>query len=176
MKKKIVFVTGGTRSGKSRFALELAGNFPGPRAYLATAQPLDQEMAERIERHRRSRPGDWHTLEEPLQVAQVVQKEGDRFGLILFDCLTLWISNLMLAEQGEEKILEEADRFLAACREARCSLIIVGNEVGMGIVPDNALSRNFRDLAGLIQQRVAAEADEAYFLICGLPQKIKGAP
>jgi adenosylcobinamide kinase / adenosylcobinamide-phosphate guanylyltransferase len=174
MNKKIIFITGGARSGKSHFAQELALKLPGPKAYLATAQSLDGEMAERILRHRKSRPKEWQTLEEPIRVPEVIMENGDRFSLILLDCLTLWISNLMMAEWNEEKILVEADRLLPACRDTNCSLIIVGNEVGMGIVPDNPQARIFRDLSGLIQQKIAREADEVYFMVCGIPQKIKG--
>jgi adenosylcobinamide kinase/adenosylcobinamide-phosphate guanylyltransferase len=175
MNKKIIFITGGARSGKSRFAEELAQRFSRPKAYLATAQALDEEMAERIRRHRENRSGDWQTLEEPIKVTGCIEEEGDRFNLILLDCLTLWVSNLMTAGWDEEKILEEANRLLDACRQAKGSLILVGNEVGMGIVPENAQARLFRDLSGFIQQKVAREADEVYFMVSGLPVRIKGA-
>lgn len=173
--KRIVFITGGARSGKSHFAQELAGKFPGPKAYLATAQALDEEMSERIRRHRENRPADWQTLEEPLMVPECVEAHGDYFSVIILDCLTLWISNLMMAGRVESGILKETDRLLEICRQAECSLILVANEVGMGIVPDNLQARVFRDLSGLIQQKVARMADEAFFLVSGLPQKIKGA-
>jgi len=175
MKKKIIFITGGARSGKSRFAEELSRQVSGPKAYLATAQALDEEMAERIRRHRENRSADWHTLEEPIKAAGCIQKEGDRFNLILLDCLTLWVSNLLMAGWDEARILEEGSRLLEACRQARCSLILVGNEVGMGIVPENAQARLFRDVSGFIQQKVARDADEVYFMVSGLPVKIKGA-
>jgi adenosylcobinamide kinase/adenosylcobinamide-phosphate guanylyltransferase len=171
--KRIIFITGGARSGKSRFAQELARKFPGPKAYLATAQPLDGEMAERILRHQQSRGGDWHTLEEPLRVAEAIRENGDRFHLILLDCLTLWISNLMMAGWSEENIVREADRLMQAGQAAECSLIFVGNEVGMGIVPDNLQARIFRDWSGLVQQKIAREADEVYLMVSGLPQRIK---
>ena len=174
MRKKLILITGGARSGKSRFAEELARKFPGPQAYLATAQALDEEMAERIRRHRNLRGPDWETLEEPLSVAESVAGAGERFRLILLDCLTLWISNLMMAGRTEEGILAEGDRLVQACREAAASVIVVGNEVGLGIVPDNAPSRMFRDLSGLVQQKVAREADEVYFLVSGIAQRIKG--
>jgi adenosylcobinamide kinase/adenosylcobinamide-phosphate guanylyltransferase len=174
-KKRIIFITGGARSGKSRFAEELGRQFFGPKAYLATAQALDEEMAERIRRHRENRPGDWQTLEEPIKVADCIEEEGARFDLILLDCLTLWVSNLMMAGWDGAKILEEANRLLDACQRARGSLILVGNEVGMGIVPENAQARLFRDLSGFIQQKAAREADEVYFMVSGLPVKIKGA-
>jgi len=172
--KKIIFITGGVRSGKSHFALELAQNFPGPKAYLATAQALDQEMAERIQWHKRNRPKDWESLEEPLRVAEILKEKGDRFSLILMDCLTLWISNGLMANWTDKKILQEADRLLKVCRATKCSLIIVSNEVGMGIVPDNPAARIFRDLSGRIHQKISRQADEVYFMVSGLPQKLKG--
>ena len=174
MNKKIIFITGGVRSGKSRFAQQIAKTFPGPKAYLATAQALDREMKKRIDQHKKSRPKAWRTLEEPVRIAEVLQSEGDNCGLILLDCLTLWLSNLMMAGWGERKILGAADRFLNAARKAPCSLILVSNEVGMGIVPENPAARLFRDLSGLIHQKAAREADEVYFLMGGLPWKMKG--
>jgi adenosylcobinamide kinase/adenosylcobinamide-phosphate guanylyltransferase len=173
-KKKIIFITGGARSGKSRFAQGLAQGFPGPKAYLATAQALDDEMAIRIRRHKMSRSPDWRTLEEPIQVAQCLRENGAHYGAILLDCLTLWLSNLMLAGWTEEAILQEADELIQTCRQIRCALILVGNEVGMGIVPDNPQARTFRDLNGWIQQKITEEADEVYFMVSGLAQKVKG--
>jgi adenosylcobinamide kinase/adenosylcobinamide-phosphate guanylyltransferase len=172
--KRIIFITGGARSGKSRFAEELSRQFAGAKAYLATAQGLDEEMADRIRRHRENRPADWQTLEEPLKVADCILKEGNRFDLILLDCLTLWISNLLMAGWSEAKILGEGNRLLEVSRRAKCSLILVGNEVGMGIVPENAQARLFRDLSGFIQQKAAREADEVYFMVSGIAQRIKG--
>jgi len=173
MNKKIIFVTGGARSGKSQFALKLAKELPGPKAYLATAQALDKEMAERIKKHKKGRSPDWQTLEEPLRVAAALKEQGDRFRLILLDCLTLWISNLLMAGWRGKRILREADRLLKVCQGARCSLVIVSNEVGLGIVPDNPTARIFRDLSGMINQKVARKADEVYFLVSGLAQQLK---
>ena len=175
MPKKIIFITGGVRSGKSQFALQLGQKFPGPKAYLATAQALDREMAERIRRHKRNRPKDWQTLEEPLRLSEILREEGDHFRLILIDCLTLWISNGLMAHWTEKKFLQEAERLRRACRDTRCSLIIVSNEVGLGIVPDNRLARMFRDLSGLLHQKVAEQADEVYFMVAGIPLQIKRA-
>jgi adenosylcobinamide kinase / adenosylcobinamide-phosphate guanylyltransferase len=172
-KKRIIFITGGVRSGKSQFALELAQKFPGPKAYLATAQPLDREMAERIRRHKKNRPKGWATLEEPLRVSEILEEKGDDFSLILIDCLTLWISNGLMANWTEKKFLQEADRLRKVCRDARCSLIIVSNEVGLGIVPDNPAARIFRDLSGLIHQKIARQADEVYFMVSGIPLQLK---
>jgi adenosylcobinamide kinase/adenosylcobinamide-phosphate guanylyltransferase len=173
MPKKIIFITGGVRSGKSQFALELAQNFPGRKAYLATAQPLDREMAERIRRHKKNRPKGWTTLEEPLRVAEILEEKGDDFSLILIDCLTLWISNGLMAHWTEKKFLQEGDRLRKVCRDARCSLIIVSNEVGLGIVPDNPSARMFRDLSGLIHQKISRQADEVFFMVSGIPLQLK---
>ncbi len=174
MNKKFIFVLGGARSGKSRFAQDLAEAFAGPKAYLATAQALDPEMADRIRRHRDSRPPGWQTIEEPLGAAGVFRERGEAFSLILLDCLTLWISNAMMAGWREEKILREADGLIRAGREMKSSLIAVSNEVGLGIVPENPVARLFRDLSGTIHQAAAREADEVYFMVSGIPQKIKG--
>ena len=171
--KKIIFITGGVRSGKSQFALELAQTFPGPKAFLATAQALDREMAERIRRHKRNRPKDWQTLEEPLRVAEILMDKADDFRLILIDCLTLWISNGLMARWTEKKFFQEGDRLCKACRDASCSLVIVSNEVGLGIVPDNPSARMFRDLSGLIHQKISRQADEVYFMVSGIPLQIK---
>jgi adenosylcobinamide kinase/adenosylcobinamide-phosphate guanylyltransferase len=174
-KKKLIFITGGARSGKSHFALELAQRFAGRKAYLATARALDEEMAERIQKHKRDRPQDWQTLEEPLGVAKVLKEGGGHFSVILLDCLTLWISNSLMAKWGEKKILREADRLLEASQAMKGTVIIVSNEVGLGIVPDNPSARIFRDLSGLIHQKVARQADEVYFMVNGLPLQLKNA-
>jgi adenosylcobinamide kinase / adenosylcobinamide-phosphate guanylyltransferase len=176
MDKKIIFITGGVRSGKSQFALELVRSMPGLKAYLATAQALDSEMAERIQKHRESRPSDWRTVEEPLEIANAIQEHGNRYSAILLDCLTLWLSNTLMAGWQSEKILAETERLLQFARASRSSLIMVSNEVGWGIVPEHPSARLFRDLSGSMHQKIAREADEVYFMICGLPQKIKGIP
>jgi adenosylcobinamide kinase/adenosylcobinamide-phosphate guanylyltransferase len=174
-RKKLIFITGGARSGKSDFALKLAQRFAGRKAYLATARALDEEMAERIQKHKRNRPQDWQTLEEPLGVAKVLKEGAGHFSVILLDCLTLWISNSLMAKWGEKKILREADRLLEASQGMKGTVIIVSNEVGLGIVPDNPSARIFRDLSGLIHQKVARQADEVYFMVNGLPLQLKNA-
>lgn len=174
MEKKIIFITGGVRSGKSQFALEIGKNFPSPKAYLATAQALDEEMRQRISQHKANRSIEWETIEEPMQVSSLIKGIGGKYSLILLDCLTLWISNLLLSDWPEERIVSETDHLLWACREVRSNIIFVSNEVGWGIVPDNKSARIFRDLTGLIHQKIACLADEVYLMICGLPYKIKG--
>jgi adenosylcobinamide kinase/adenosylcobinamide-phosphate guanylyltransferase len=180
----ITFIIGGARSGKSRFALNLANNCasakegvrggdaisPIRKAYIATAQALDDEMKERIDKHKKERSPDWTTLEEPLNMAALIKDIQDKYDVILFDCLTLWLSNLMLNNLDLEK---EIDLFCSSLFTVHCSLLIVSNEVGMGIVPDNELSRRFRDLSGYLNQKVAGIADEVYLVTAGIPIKIK---
>lgn len=173
MPGKIYFITGGARSGKSQFAESLANGAGGKRAYLATAQALDAEMVERIERHRRRRGSSWDTYEEPLAVADLVRKLSGRYSVLLLDCLTLWLSNVIAREERDEAVLERARGLADALAGFSGTCIVVSNEVGLGIVPDNRLARRFRDLAGVMNQLIAQTADEAYFLAAGLPMRIK---
>lgn len=174
---KVVLITGGARSGKSRFAERLAGEFPPLRGYLATAQAKDQEMAERIGRHRARRGGEWATVEEPLELCRAVGEHQGRFSVILVDCLTLWISNLLFRHPaGADGVLTEVARLTATFSTLTTPLILVTNEVGMGIVPEHPLARRFRDLAGEANEMVAAAADEVWVAISGIPLKLKGVP
>ncbi len=166
----VTFIIGGARSGKSRFALELAASLPGKKAYLATAQAYDREMAERIAKHRAERSSNWTTFEEPLAIPALVEKTAQDYEVLLLDCLTLWLSNLLLAEKD---LAAEVNSLLSAISAVSGSLFIVSNEVGQGIVPDNALARRFRDLSGQVNQAVAAAAQEAYLIAAGIPLKIK---
>ena len=173
MANKVTFITGGARSGKSAFAERLALDIAGKRAYLATAQALDAEMVARIEHHRQRRGTAWDTYEEPLAVAELLKKLSGRYGVVLLDCLTLWLSNVMARNDEDSVVMARGDELVAAIRDFSGSCIIVSNEVGLGIVPDNALARRFRDLAGFVNQRVAQAADDAYLLTSGIPLKIK---
>jgi adenosylcobinamide kinase/adenosylcobinamide-phosphate guanylyltransferase len=173
MANKVTFITGGARSGKSAFAEKLALEFAGKRAYLATAQALDAEMVARIEHHRQRRGTDWDTYEEPLAIAELLKKLSGRYGVVLLDCLTLWLSNVMARSDEDSIVMARGDELVSAIRDFSGSCVIVSNEVGLGIVPDNALARRFRDLAGFVNQRVAQAADEAYLLTSGIPLKIK---
>ena len=166
----LIYVTGGARSGKSRFAEELASRAGERVTYLATAQAFDAEMTERIGRHRQDRPADWHTLEEPLELAAVL---AGLEGAVLLDCLSLWVSNLMLHGDPDELILQAADALIEAQAVRHSPLIAVSNEVGFGIVPDNALARRYRDTLGWVNQRFAAASDEAWLLVSGLPVQLK---
>lgn len=168
MRAAITLVLGGARSGKTRHALGLAEALPGPLRYIATAEALDGEMAERIARHQAERGPRWTTLEAPLDLAGALAQAG---GPALVDCLTLWLSNLMLAGRDVDA---EAEHLVAALRAAAHPVILVSNEVGLGIVPDNALAREFRDRAGRLNQAVAAAAGRVVFIAAGLPLVLKG--
>ena len=167
----LIYVTGGARSGKSSFAERRAAELGGEQVtYLATAQAFDAEMEIRIRRHRQERSTGWQTLEEPLAVASVL--EGVQ-GVVLLDCLSLWVSNLMLRGDADEEILTAADALIEMQLRRGGPLIAVSNEVGFGIVPDNALARRYRDTLGWVNQRVAAASDEAWLLMSGLSVKLK---
>jgi len=154
---------GGARSGKSRLALTAIERHPGPLRYLATAQAFDDEMQDRIDRHRAERDARWQTIECPLDLPEAIGRIAT--GAILVDCLTLWLSNLML---GWHDVSARTGDLIAAIRATPLPLAIVTNEVGMGIVPDHPLGRAFRDEAGRLNQRVAAAVDAAYLVVAGL--------
>lgn len=169
MQAKLILVTGGARAGKSAFAEEWAQAIGGERvSFIATSQALDPEMAERIARHQAERPLGWQTIEEPLEVALALEQAQHK--VVVLDCLTLWVSNLML--HGRD-VLPAVENLLATWEENDKRLIVVSNEVGWGIVPDNALARQYRDWLGLANRRVAAEADVVYLLVAGVPVKVK---
>ena len=173
MANRIFFITGGARSGKSAFAEKLAGDIPGKRAYLATAQALDAEMVARIEHHRLRRGSAWDTYEEPLAIAELLKKLSGRYEVVLLDCLTLWLSNIMARTGSNDEISARVDELTSGLRDFAGACIVVSNEVGLGIVPDNPLARRFRDLAGFANQKLAQASDEAYLLAAGIPMKIK---
>lgn len=166
----ITFVLGGARSGKSLFALEKASAFSGKKAFIATAQALDAEMQERIQRHRKERSTDWIAIEEPLDISGRIKKLGNDINAALIDCLTLWLSNITL---NNMEIENQIDLLCGSISAVQCPLFIVSNEVGMGIVPEGKLSRRFRDNAGLLNRRIASIADEVYLVTAGIPLKIK---
>ncbi|HEY5512552.1 MAG TPA: bifunctional adenosylcobinamide kinase/adenosylcobinamide-phosphate guanylyltransferase [Geomonas sp.] len=171
---KVTLVTGGTRSGKSRFAERLAERFDPMRGYLATGQAGDAEMAERIARHRGRRGSDWETVEEPLELTRAITRIDGCYTVLLVDCITLWISNLLFhCEGGAAEALLQVEKFTESFATLSTPLIIVTGEVGMGIVPEHPLARSFRDLAGEANELIAARADEVYVTISGLPLKLK---
>ncbi len=164
---RTTLVLGGARSGKSAYAEALIEAHPVPWLYLATAQAWDDEMRERIALHRTRRSGQWITRDVPMDLPGAVAAAD---GPVLVDCLTLWLTNLILAEADVEAA---GAALLAACAEAPGPVVLVGNEVGLGIVPDNALARRFRDEAGRLHQRLAAQSDRVVFMVAGLPMIVK---
>jgi adenosyl cobinamide kinase/adenosyl cobinamide phosphate guanylyltransferase len=175
MKGELVMVTGGARSGKSAFAQSIAEKSGAKVLYVATAQALDDEMAERIRRHRESRSKGWATLEEPLEVASALRRLGEGYGLVLLDCVTLWATNLLLKNEAgpDESVLGPVAELLEWRKETGARMVVVTNEVGMGVVPANALSRRFSDLLGKANQMLAAASDRVYLMVSGLPVRVK---
>jgi adenosylcobinamide kinase / adenosylcobinamide-phosphate guanylyltransferase len=165
----IILITGGARSGKSTRAEARAREFPGRPVYIATAEALDAEMRERIAQHRARRGSDWLERETPLQLVAALD-ETDGGGARLVDCLTLWLTNLMLADCDWEK---EASALVEALVRQKSPVVLVTNEVGLGIVPDNALARRFRDAAGILNQMIARAAVEVEFVVAGIPMRVK---
>lgn len=173
-----IFVTGGACSGKSIFAEKRAREFGAPLGYLATAQALDAEMADRVRRHRDRRGADWTTIEEPVHLSQALACSDGQYRVILVDCVTLWLSNLLFkyedaGENIEERIREDVQRLKSTLHGMVTPVILVSNEVGMGIVPENALARLFRDIAGSANQVLASTADEAHAVISGITLRLK---
>ncbi len=166
-RKQITLVLGGARSGKSAYAERLVMALPPPWIYCASGLGFDGEMRERISNHKARRGDGWQTVEEPCKIAPVI---GNTTSPMLVDCLTLWITNLILAGEDVEA---ETDALLAAAHAAKAPIVFVSNEVGLGIVPDNALSREFRDRAGRLNQAVAAIANRVVFMVAGLPMVLK---
>ena len=169
---RLILVLGGAASGKSHAALDLAG-LGGPKAFVATGQALDREMQARIERHQASRSSDWETAEVPLDIAKWLIERGHKYHVVVLDCLTLWLSNLRGRRLNDLAVSEATAELLRAIRTTRARVVIVSNELGLGLVPATKPVRAFRDLAGRVNQQVAAEADEVYLTISGLPLRLK---
>jgi adenosylcobinamide kinase/adenosylcobinamide-phosphate guanylyltransferase len=181
---ELVFVLGGARSGKSAFARTLAPEGPAPVVFVATMEAGDEELRRRIARHQRERPPGWRTVEEPLAVIEALRSLDDAPGTVLLDCLTLWVANLLQRSLGDDTsmdamdaaeadVLAQVEALLAWQRESGARLIVVSNEVGLGVVPAYPLGRAFRDVLGSAHQRIAAAAERVYFLVAGLPNEIK---
>ena len=168
---RLTLVLGGARSGKSRYAEGLFASLPAPWFYIATAEAGDAEMAARIAEHRTRRGNAWTTVEAPRDLVGALEAHGK--APILVDCLTLWLTNLLLADAD---IDAESERLEAALARAEAPVVLISNEVGSGIVPDNALARRFRDLQGILNQRVAAQAERVVLMVAGLPLILKGSP
>lgn len=171
---KSIFVIGGCRSGKSSHALALAERRPGNRKiFMATCVPRDSEMQDRVARHQRERGSLWETLEIPVRIADAIGRRSADADVILVDCLTLWISNLMLDHRGMDEIIGHVDLLARSVEAARCPVILVSNEVGAGIVPENDLARFFRDAVGFANQRIADCCNRVIWMVAGIPVAVK---
>jgi adenosylcobinamide kinase/adenosylcobinamide-phosphate guanylyltransferase len=177
--KKIILIIGGARSGKSRFAQELAGRLGGNVLFVATGEPLDEEMQARINEHKKARPEGWRTLEAPAGIARQLELKIGDAEVVIIDCLTLLVSNLLGEEldypKAEKQVLSEIQELIDGIKKLNAVFIIVSNEVGMGLVPETRLGRIYRDLLGKANQLIARHANEVCFMAAGLPVTIKSA-
>lgn len=170
----IFLVLGGCKSGKSAYALELAQHYPqGKKRFVATCIASDQEMQDRVSRHRQERGPDWQTLEEPYDLTGCITSQQDPDAVLVADCLTLWLGNLLLQGLSDEQVKARFQTLEQALAGSPGRVILVANEVGCGIVPLQELSRQFRDLAGMLNQRMAAAAQQVYWMVAGIPVRIK---
>ena len=170
MLPRITLVTGGCRSGKSRYAQELAESLGTERVMIATAEGLDDEMRDRIARHQADRRSGWRTIESPTRIADHVDQPGE---VVLVDCLTLWVSNLLCGDRTDAEVEAAAEELVTRLEASSGPVVLVTNEVGLGIVPMNPLARRFRDHSGFLSQRIAAIADRVVFTVAGIPMVIK---
>ena len=172
---KTTLVIGGCRSGKSRYALDMANRISGSRKlFIATSVPTDSEMEERVRTHQKDRGEDWITAEIPVDIPQKIKDASKSSDVILVDCLTLWVSNLLFNDFTHDAVIDITDKLENALNQSSCPVILVSNEVGSGIVPENRLARLFRDTAGFVNQKAAAAADNVFLMAAGIPVKIKG--
>ncbi|HAS05074.1 MAG TPA: bifunctional adenosylcobinamide kinase/adenosylcobinamide-phosphate guanylyltransferase [Dehalococcoidia bacterium] len=172
-----ILITGGARAGKSSYAQKLAADIDEKVLFVATAEARDEDMRLRIERHKKSRPLNWDTLESPSEVSKAINEKAGEYPVVVIDCITMLVSNIMLGasdeKSAESAVLKEIDSLINAMKAKSAAFILVSNEVGLGIVPDNELSRNYRDLLGRANQLLASYADEVYLLVAGIPVKVK---
>lgn len=166
-------ILGGARSGKSRLAEQLAVASGLPVTYIATSEPLDGEMNERVRLHRERRPSDWGLIEEPLALARVLRAEADAGRCLLVDCLTLWLTNLLMLDD-QQRLAEERDALLDCLASLPGALILVSNETGLGVVPMGELTRRYVDLSGWLHQAVAERCERVVLTVAGLPLMLKG--
>ncbi len=173
--KRLVFIVGGCRSGKSKYALQTAEKIVAKcRIYIATCVPQDDEMKQRVAQHQKQRNSTWVTVEEPLDLTRAITENSRKADVVLIDCLTLWMSNLLMQTQDEAALKNKIEHLVQALSLADCPVVVVSNEVGGGIVPENPLARQFRDIAGWANQSVAACADRVVWMVAGIPVTVKG--
>ena len=173
--KEIILITGGVRSGKSRYALTLARRIDGLKVFLATAQPFDDGLRERVQKHKEQRGAEFRTVEEPVYLGKALAAIGKAPAVIVIDCLTVWVNNLFhQMRDNAPGVAEQKELFLQALGDCPATIIIVTNEVGMGIIPDNALARDFADTLGALNQQIAQMSDQVILMVSGIPSWIKG--
>jgi adenosylcobinamide kinase / adenosylcobinamide-phosphate guanylyltransferase len=168
-----VLVLGGSRSGKSQFALEFCQKINGRRMFIATCQPLDREMEDRIALHRKKRAPSWETVEEFWNLADQLARVKDDYRVILIDCLTLWLSNCLMRDITTALVEESVRKLTEMLRKTPIPVVMVSNEVGMGVIPPSPLGRVFRDLQGILNQEIAAMADQVFLMTAGIPLRLK---
>ena len=175
MNKQLILILGGVRSGKSRYAQQLASDVGNRVLFLATAEAGDDEMKHRIARHKSSRPESWRTIEEQMDIAGALRRNSAHSDAIIIDCITIWLSNLLMHNEklSEQEMTMGIDRLIDAYEQGEATYIIVSGEVGMGIVPEHPLGRVFRDYLGLANQRLAAKADRVVLMVAGIPVDVK---
>ena len=174
MKTQNSLILGGCRSGKSSHALALANEVSGnKKIFMATSIPTDQEMLDRVDKHVQERGPAWQTAEVPVDIPEKIEMLSPEVDVILVDCLTLWVSNLMFNGLNSQGLVKKVDQLTGVLEKAACPVIMVSNEVGSGIVPENVLARQFRDMAGFVNQKIAAASDVVTLVVAGIPMKIK---
>jgi len=172
---QIILITGAARSGKSSFALKLSKKFNGKKIFIATAIPIDEEMKERIRKHKKQRKKEFVTIEEPYNLSSIINNIDKNYSLAIIDCITVWLGNIFYRHNNNsKKILNEINILLNALKNIKKNIILVTNEVGWGIVPENKISRLYSDIAGNLNKKLAILSKEVYVLFCGIPLKIKG--
>ena len=173
--KEIIFVTGGCRSGKSTYAMQTAEKMPAEqKVFIATCVPQDDEMKQRVAKHQKERSQSWVTVEVPLDLPEAILKNSQEENVILVDCLTLWLSNLLMETDDENKIEKIIAQLTASLEKALGTVVLVSNEIGTGIVPENKLARQYRDIIGLANQAVAKTAGKVIWMVAGIPVTVKG--
>jgi adenosylcobinamide kinase/adenosylcobinamide-phosphate guanylyltransferase len=173
--KEILFIIGGCRSGKSTYAMQTAEKMPAEqKIFIATCVPQDDEMKQRVARHQKERSQNWVTVEAPLDLPKAIRQNSRRGTVILVDCLTLWVSNLLMETGDENNIEDTTSQLIEALEKAAGSIVLVSNEVGTGIVPENKLARQYRDIIGLVNQAVAKTAGKVIWMVAGIPVTVKG--
>lgn len=172
---KIIMITGGARSGKSKYALKIAKKFKSKKAFLATAVPFDEEMLKRIDNHKKERDRNYETFEESIEISKLIMEINNKYRICIIDCITVYVGNLFHKfGDNETLILEKLNETIESLKIFKGTIVLITNETGLGIIPDNKLARNYRDILGNFNSRVAVIASKVYFLISGIPLKVKG--